>query len=101
MRIKLGAGLLTCVALLAPVLTCADVLKAPGENASLLQLTDQPRRGSTKQQVEAKFGVPVSREGPVGDPPISRWNYDRYSVFFEHNHVVHSVVHYSATQKAE
>ena len=42
--------------------------------------------------VEMKFGSPESRFAPVGDPPISRWSYPAFMVYFEHNRVIHTVV---------
>lgn len=50
-----------------------------------------PRNGETMQQVEARFGAPKERIPAVGDPPISRWDYSDYIVYFEHQHVLHSV----------
>jgi hypothetical protein len=52
-----------------------------------------PTRGTTMHQVEAKFGAPQKRYPAVGKPPITRWDYPSFSVFFEYNRVVHSVVH--------
>jgi len=46
-----------------------------------------------KEQVLNRFGEPQSRRAAVGDPPISRWNYSGYSVYFEYNIVLHSLVH--------
>ena len=28
---------------------------------------------------------------PSGKPPITRWDYDGFSVYFEHQHVIHAV----------
>jgi hypothetical protein len=53
----------------------------------------RPRRGTTMHQVEAKFGAPEKRHATVGKPPITRWDYPSFSVFFEFNRVVDSVVH--------
>jgi hypothetical protein len=52
-----------------------------------------PKRGSSMAAVEAKFGAPKARHAAVGDPPITRWDYDAFSVYFEHQHVVHAVAH--------
>jgi len=30
----------------------------------------------------------------VGDPPISRWEYNGFSVYFEHDLALHSVIHH-------
>ena len=57
-----------------------------------------PRRGSTMSQVEQKFGAPVERHptvsdpGRPGQPPITRWDYSGFSVFFERDKVIDSVV---------
>jgi hypothetical protein len=53
----------------------------------------RPGRGTTMHEVEAKFGTPAKRYPAVGKPPITRWDYPSFSVFFEYNRVVHSVVH--------
>jgi hypothetical protein len=50
-----------------------------------------PKRGSTMTTVEARFGAPANKHSPVGNPPITRWDYAGYSVYFEHQHVVHAV----------
>jgi len=52
---------------------------------------DRPRRGSTMQQVEARFGMPVERHATVGKPPITRWDYSGFSVFFERDRVIDAV----------
>jgi hypothetical protein len=42
-------------------------------------------------QVQAKFGAPVTKHDAVGLPPITRWDYPGFSVFFEHDRVIDSV----------
>jgi outer membrane protein assembly factor BamE (lipoprotein component of BamABCDE complex) len=51
-----------------------------------------PTRGMTMNQVAAKFGTPVTKVPAVGKPPISRWEYPGFIVYFEADHVIHSVV---------
>lgn len=51
-----------------------------------------PRRGANMEAVIKQFGEPRHRDPAVGDPPITRWDYDDFSVFFEHRLVLHSVV---------
>lgn len=51
-----------------------------------------PTRGMTMDQVATKFGAPVTKVPAVGKPPISRWEYPGFVVYFEANHVIHSVV---------
>jgi hypothetical protein len=52
-----------------------------------------PHRGITMKQVEKGFGAPIKRYPAVGKPPITRWDYPAFSVYFEYNRVVHSVAH--------
>jgi hypothetical protein len=51
-----------------------------------------PWRGMTQQQVERQFGPPLERRAAVGQPPISRWIYREFSVYFESHWVIHAVV---------
>jgi len=51
-----------------------------------------PTRGMTMAQVATKFGAPASKIPAVGKPPISRWEYSGFIVYFEGDHVIHSVV---------
>jgi len=53
----------------------------------------RPHLGQTMRQVETHFGKPIKRYPAVGKPPITRWDYPAYSVYFEFNRVVHAVVH--------
>jgi hypothetical protein len=52
----------------------------------------RPARGMTMQKVEEKFGTPTERHAAVGTPPITRWDYQNFSVFFENDRVIHAVV---------
>jgi hypothetical protein len=54
--------------------------------------TPQPARGALMKTVEKQFGAPVSRHPTVGKPPITRWDYPNFSVFFEGDRVIDSVV---------
>ncbi len=56
-----------------------------------------PHRGMTMAQVERQYGAPVRKlQTRGGDsakhPPINRWEYANYIVYFERNHVIHSVI---------
>jgi len=53
---------------------------------------DRPKRGSTMAEVEKHFGAPVNRHPTVGAPPITRWDYQGFSVFFERDRVIDAVV---------
>jgi hypothetical protein len=50
-----------------------------------------PHHGLSMSDVEREYGRPDTRHPAVGQPPITRWDYDGFSVFFEHRTVLHSV----------
>ncbi len=52
-----------------------------------------PSRGSRMEQVYEKFG-PAQREvSAVGKPPITRWIYRDFTVYFERDRVIETVIH--------
>ena len=51
----------------------------------------RPSRGMSMEKVEATFGAPSNRVSPVGEPPITRWEYPGFVVYFEHHLVIHTV----------
>jgi len=54
--------------------------------------TAGPTRGMTAANVESRYGAPDAKEAAIGDPPISRWEYKDFVVFFEYDRVIHAVV---------
>ena len=70
-----------------------QMAEAPAVEAS----ADTPTRGMTMAQVEARFGAPAQRHDAVGRPPITRWVYPGFVVFYEYQHVVHAVAVRPAT----
>jgi hypothetical protein len=42
-------------------------------------------------QVEQQYGAPAERIAAVGQPPIARWVYPTFVVYFEHDLVIHAV----------
>ena len=52
-----------------------------------------PKNGQSKADIETKFGTPAEKQPAVGDPPISSWKYDTYSVYFEYDLVLYAVLH--------
>lgn len=55
-------------------------------------VSERPTRGMTQARVEATWGAPQKTDAAVGDPPISRWHYDRFVVYFEYDRVIHAVL---------
>jgi hypothetical protein len=88
---------------LAP-LAWADVLTMPQPSEpaaappanTVTETTSQtvPGRGMHMDQVEARFGAPKEKIPAVGNPPITRWVYDNYTVYFERDIVLDSVIHH-------
>jgi hypothetical protein len=72
----------------------ADVLLMEGIEAA--PAVNVPRNGITMAQVRQQYGNPVTEHPAVGEPPITRWDYEGYSVFFEQDLVLHSVIHHQA-----
>jgi hypothetical protein len=86
----LAAGLSGLLGLAQP--TRAETIAVENGIAVKESHVATPARGMTMDQVSTKFGAPVSKTPAVGKPPISRWEYPGFVVYFEHEHVIHSVV---------
>lgn len=54
---------------------------------------ERPRNGQGMAAVQSHYGQPTEVMPAVGEPPITRWVYPGYTVYFEHDRVVHAVVH--------
>jgi hypothetical protein len=70
----------------------ADIVASDGGIAVRDAGVAAPSRGMTMAQVTSKFGDPLSKVAAVGNPPISRWEYSGFVVYFERDHVIHAVV---------
>ena len=91
---------------LAPILTSlvlltwlqpihAETIKIGlSKQAGSQQEIPRPTTGMSKADVEAKFGAPQAQRPAVGEPPISKWEYADFSVYFENETVLHSVLHH-------
>jgi hypothetical protein len=88
----LAAALLCLLAL--PVY--ADVLLIDSINAAPNNSDEgipRPTRSMSMDQVSQRYGQPLTAYPSVGEPPITRWDYSNYSVFFEYDLVLTSVLH--------
>ena len=84
--------LLTCL-LLSAAAVHAEVLNTTNEGAVVdTSSVTTPKRGTSQAGVTARFGEPKQRVAAVGQPPITRWVYDRFTVYFEGDKVIHAVV---------
>ena len=71
----------------------AEVIKMPvGSQAADKTSMSVPARGASKTQVESQYGEPDAKHEPVGIPPISTWDYDHYTIYFEHDKVIRTVL---------
>ena len=85
MLVALLCGSAASGAAMAETLVVNDQLTVPAS------AVETPKRGSSMTDVEKHFGAPVEKHATVGQPPITRWDYNGFSVFFEHDRVIHAV----------
>jgi hypothetical protein len=85
-------SLLLALTLLLPSAAQADTLTIPiGQQGA--DLTDLPQLGQSKRSVLERFGLADEEHAPIGKPPITRWDFREFSVYFEYDHVINSVRH--------
>jgi len=80
------------VAVAAAGAACAETVVIDDHVTVRESSVARPARGSTMTTVERKFGAPLNRHPTVGAPPITRWDYAGFSVFFERDRVIDAVV---------
>lgn len=81
--------------LIAPVVASADTLLIDKINQAPPNVTGgmlRPTLGMTMDEVEQQFGAPSNKYAPVGNPPITRWVYPDFAVYFEYQTVLTSVI---------
>ncbi len=91
---------LAATPLLFPTPAHAESLRVKVQKEQRMNL---PTRGMSMAQVKAKYGEPLkvlpTRGGSSKyQPPIHRWEYSKYIVYFEYKHVIHSVLSTPAPQ---
>lgn len=74
-----------CSAAIAETIVVDDQVKVRESNV------ERPGRGMTMSAVESRFGAPAAKHATVGQPPITRWDYPGFAVFFEKDRVIHAV----------
>ncbi len=85
--------LLLCLATPLPLM--ADTIEIPiGDQGDSHIVV--PAGGETQKEVLERFGLPDEEHPPVGKPPITRWDYREFSVYFESRRVIHAVRQYHA-----
>jgi len=84
-----------CIFFLLQSNTYADKLLVEGiisEPPNSLEGVPRPKPGMTAKRVKEIFGKPSHISEPVGNPPISRWQYEKFEVVFEKNNVINTVL---------
>ncbi|MEM9171595.1 MAG: hypothetical protein AAGA84_02710 [Pseudomonadota bacterium] len=89
MRVPVLSALIAATGLLFSAPLTADTLDV---GTAALVDDSKPQRGMTMQRVESNWGQPNSRRSAVGQPPITRWEYNGFTVYFEHDRVIHTVL---------
>ena len=87
MRSTLRHAALATLAVTAMAMT-TPALGDPGPAPS----ADRPERGLHMRALEARYGAPTTRYDAVGKPPITRWDYPTFIVYFEGDRVIHAVL---------
>jgi hypothetical protein len=89
---KINAFILVALSIgLLSVVSAQNLDMSGAEGSVTFDQAGKPTRGMSQESVQANFGAPQSSVAAIGDPPISRWEYADFVVFFEHNLVIHSV----------
>lgn len=72
-------------------ITEVEEINIPLSGDTIKANTKGPIRGTSMKTVEAKYGKPLKIHPTKGKPPITRWDYPEFSVYFESNSVIHTV----------
>ena len=91
LALMISATLAVCFGLLPSGSAMADVLLI--EEVRQAERMELPINGMKQAEVRERFGAPAQTNAPVGDPPITRWDYDGWSVYFEYDLVLFTVLH--------
>ncbi len=60
-----------------------------------------PAHGESREAVLQRFGLADEEHPAVGQPPIVRWDYRDFSVYFESGRVLDSVRHHRPRNPAQ
>ena len=90
------------LAMLAALAFGMPMLAQAGDNLLIKRVQQEqgmnlPTRGMSMAQVEQRYGAPQRKLAPRGGdtrkhPVINRWDYSNFIGYFEHDHVIHSVL---------
>ena len=94
---KIKTLILSASLMLTPLMSQADVINI-GHHANVAKSAHTPKRGSTMKQVRSRFGKAHRITRSTGKvtkhhPRITKWEYGKFTVYFEKYRVLHTVVH--------
>lgn len=79
---------------LSSQLSAEEVIMPAAETETEEFSVQLPGRGMTMEMVQSRFGEALEVEAAVGTPPITKWSYKNFSVYFESEFVIHAVVNH-------
>lgn len=79
------------VTLTAPAPAVGDTLVIDNVDQAAATSGVRPNRGMSMETVESRWGAPMNKRSAIGDPPITRWEYPNFVVYFEYRNVIHAV----------
>ncbi|UCG72146.1 MAG: hypothetical protein JSV45_12970 [Chromatiales bacterium] len=88
---RLPALLISALAAAPMLPAAAETLLLDGVEQASTSASQRPSRGMTMDKVASTWGQPATKNSAVGDPPISRWEYPNFIVYFEYSRVIHAV----------
>lgn len=81
--------------LLGALLLCSPALAQTLEIPLASKATRSPaHHGRVEAREAGAFRLADEEHLAVGQPPITRWDYRSFSVYFEYDHVINSVLHH-------
>jgi len=83
---------ITCLCLSGATFSVAEDVKIPVGSQTASHQIATPTTGLSKTQVKSQYGEPQTENPAKGKPPISSWEYAEFTVYFESDHVIHSVI---------
>ena len=71
----------------------AEEINLPTTETEVPEFSIQlPGRGMSMEMVQNRFGEATDKFSAVGEPPITKWVYKTFTVYFESEFVIHAVV---------
>ncbi len=71
----------------------AEEINLPATETEASEFSIQlPGRGMSMEMVQNRFGDATEKFLAVGEPPITKWVYKTFTVYFESEFVIHAVV---------